>query len=291
MRTIQRLLQMIYNKLSSFVTLIKCTFAVSVLFCVGVAIHYLCVCLPRHLEIKESNTYYQNMGVDYLGLIVAIFAVIITLLVTWQIYSTIKVKNDVSNYEKNLNREYNRYKSKLANITKKKLSSIDERLSSLESYCKSRDNEINELRNELSNKIAAIEAHSLMNAAKLYIGAAEKSDSNYTVRIYEDAYKSIIDALDLYYRGNDYSEIRNCIDVATNCLNCIKAENGAFTEIVYTISINKLKTFVADGCRIRDSLKERIVSLIELQESISFKSTMESVIDYVVSVQKKDNHS
>ena len=143
----------------------------------------------------------------------------------------------------------------------------------------------------MSDKIAVIEAHSLMNAANWYIGAAEKSDSNYKVGIYENAYKAIIDALDLFYRGNDYSEIRNCIDIANNCLNSIKAVNGVFTEIVYSDSISKLKMLVADSCRIRTSLKERIALLIEQQESISFKSTMESVIDYVVSTQKKDNHS
>lgn len=95
MKTIQRLLLMIYNRLSTLVNFAKCILAVLVLFCVGVAIHYLCVCLPRHIEVKEANTYYQNMGLDYLGLIVAIFAIIVTLLVTWQIFSTIRAKEEL----------------------------------------------------------------------------------------------------------------------------------------------------------------------------------------------------
>lgn len=288
MKTIQRLLRMIYNRLSSFVTFIKCTFVVSLLFCVGVAIHYLCVCLPRHLEIKEANTYYQNMGVDYLGLIVAIFAVIITLLITWQIYSTIKAKNDVTSYKKILKSEYNRYRVKLANVTKEKLSSFDRRLSSLENSCELRDTEINELKNELSDKITIIEAHSFMNAANLYINAAEKSEELIKDRIYENAYKSIVDAIYLFYTGHDYSEIRNCIGIATNCLNGIRVVGGIFTEIVYEDSLSKLKTLVSEESRLNTALKERVISIIELQESISFKSTMESVIDYVISVQKKD---
>lgn len=288
MKTIQRLLRMIYNRLSSFVTFIKCTFVVSLLFCVGVAIHYLCVCLPRHLEIKEANTYYQNMGVDYLGLIVAIFAVIITLLITWQIYSTIKAKNDVTSYKKILKSEYNRYRVKLANVTKEKLSSFDRRLSSLENSCELRDTEINELKNELSDKITIIEAHSFMNAANLYINAAEKSEEVVKDRIYENAYKSIVDAIYLFYTGHDYSEIRNCIGIATNCLNGIRVVGGIFTEIVYEDSLSKLKTLVSEESRLNTALKEGVISIIELQESISFKSTMESVIDYVISVQKKD---
>lgn len=279
---------MIYNRLSSFVTFIKCTFVVSLLFCVGVAIHYLCVCLPRHLEIKEANTYYQNMGVDYLGLIVAIFAVIITLLITWQIYSTIKAKNDVTSYKKILKSEYNRYRVKLANVTKEKLSSFDRRLSSLENSCELRDTEINELKNELSDKITIIEAHSFMNAANLYINAAEKSEEVVKDRIYENAYKSIVDAIYLFYTGHDYSEIRNCIGIATNCLNGIRVVGGIFTEIVYEDSLSKLKTLVSEESRLNTALKEGVISIIELQESISFKSTMESVIDYVISVQKKD---
>lgn len=290
MRTIQRILMMIYNKIAVMATIAKCFGVVMVLFCCGVAIHYLCICLPRHLEIKESNTYYQNMGIDYLGLIVAIFAVIITLLVAWQIYSTIKAKNDISDYENNLKSEYNEYKKKLTSITKDKLSAVDKRLSSLEDCCVSRQTEINELRKELSEKMAVIEAHSLMNSANLYINAAEKSDKRFKDRIYENAYKAIIDALEQFYNGNDYSEIRHCIDIATNCLNGIKSANGIFTEIVYVDSISKLKALAADESLLRASLKERINALIELQQRLSYKSTMESIIDFVISVQKKDDN-
>lgn len=102
MKTIQRLLLMIYNRLSTLVSFARYSLAVLVLFCVGVAIHYLCVCLPRHIEVKEANTYYQNMGLDYLGLIVAIFAVIVTLLVTWQIFSTIRAKEELKETQKEI---------------------------------------------------------------------------------------------------------------------------------------------------------------------------------------------
>lgn len=64
---------------------------IALVFCLGVVIHYLAIALPRIYEDKPL----QNLGVDYLGLIVAIFAIIVTLLVTWNIYSTIKAKEEL----------------------------------------------------------------------------------------------------------------------------------------------------------------------------------------------------
>lgn len=73
---------------------------IALFFCVGVATHYLAYMLPRQLDAEAQNTHIQNLGVDYLGLIVAIFAVIVTLLVGWQIYNTIKVKDEFDDLKK-----------------------------------------------------------------------------------------------------------------------------------------------------------------------------------------------
>ena len=109
---------------------------IAIVFCVGVAIHYLIVCLPRHREIKASNTYYQNMGVDYLGLIVAIFAIIVTVLVGWQIYSTIRAKDEIDRVKKEaqslaeshkeaLKQEYDKRISELENSNKTLIAKLD----------------------------------------------------------------------------------------------------------------------------------------------------------------------
>lgn len=138
---------MIYNKIAAFVTFAKCASIIMILFCCVVAIHYLCVCLPRHLEIKESNTYYQNMGVDYLGLIVAIFAIIVTLLVTWQIYSTIKAKEELKDFT----------------------DQFDERLKSVERCCKEGRAAVKQIRKDskdsekrLVSKISSEVCHTVM---------------------------------------------------------------------------------------------------------------------------------
>lgn len=73
---------------------------IAIFFCLCVAIHYLAFMLPRLLDTESQNTHIQYLGVDYLGLIVAIFAIMVTLLVGWQIYSSIKVKDELKLFEK-----------------------------------------------------------------------------------------------------------------------------------------------------------------------------------------------
>lgn len=72
---------------------------IAIFFCLCVAIHYLAFMLPRLLDTESQNTHIQYLGVDYLGLIVAIFAIMVTLLVGWQIYSSIKVKDELKAFE------------------------------------------------------------------------------------------------------------------------------------------------------------------------------------------------
>lgn len=72
---------------------------IAIFFCLCVAIHYLAFMLPRLLDTESQNTHIQYLGVDYLGLIVAIFAIMVTLLVGWQIYSSIKVKDELKSFE------------------------------------------------------------------------------------------------------------------------------------------------------------------------------------------------
>jgi len=97
---------------------------IGLFFCLLVAIHYLSCELPRLVNNDAANSHINNLGVDYLGLIVAIFAILVTLLVTWQIYSTIKVKEELENSKKDIEERFN------------------DRLIKLEECCTNRGNEI-----------------------------------------------------------------------------------------------------------------------------------------------------
>lgn len=89
---------------------------IALFFCVCVSIHYLAVVLPRILEAKAQNTHINNLGVDYLGLIVSIFAVIVTLLVGWQIYNAIEIRKEIAIIKSDFE---NRYGEKLKEVDEK----------------------------------------------------------------------------------------------------------------------------------------------------------------------------
>lgn len=66
--------------------------------CLIAAIHHFIVFFPRILNAQsyeQGQSGYAHLGVDYLGVIVAMFAIIVTILVTWNIYSTIKAKEEL----------------------------------------------------------------------------------------------------------------------------------------------------------------------------------------------------
>lgn len=63
---------------------------IGVFFCVCVCVHYICGYCPR--EIPAGQT-----GFDYMGVIVAVMAALVTLLVGWQIFSNIKERERIDN--------------------------------------------------------------------------------------------------------------------------------------------------------------------------------------------------
>lgn len=115
------------REINSYVRIIA---YIAIAFCLGVAIHYMAIALPRIYEYKKTTNELQNFGVDYLGLIVAIFAIIVTLLVTWNIYSTIKAKEELRLTKEDIEKRF------------------EERLKSFDDCCEQRKKEIAELKTE-----------------------------------------------------------------------------------------------------------------------------------------------
>lgn len=118
---------------------------IALAFCLGVVIHYLAIALPRIYEAKENAEKLQNFGVDYLGLIVAIFAIIVTLLVGWQIFSNIKERERFDKLTE-ANDEFKK------NITEFR-DGLDDRIKKLEKCCEDRGTAIFNLANEVNNSL------------------------------------------------------------------------------------------------------------------------------------------
>lgn len=100
---------------------------IALAFCLGAVIHYLAIGLPRVVKAKADGHVY-DLGVDYLGLIVAIFAIIVTLLVTWQIYSTIKAKEELREIKEDIENDFEKRLSELekcCNDGRNKLINLD----------------------------------------------------------------------------------------------------------------------------------------------------------------------
>lgn len=81
---------------------------ICVFFCVAICVHYIVVFYPRFTTIDVHKAYYENLGVDYWGILVGFFTLLVTLLVGWQIYSTINARKELDSFKKETAEAFNR---------------------------------------------------------------------------------------------------------------------------------------------------------------------------------------
>ena len=85
---------------------VKIILVVAILFSFLASIHYAVVFFPRFVTIEDHNSYYQNLGVDYWGIIVGFFSFIVAVILGWQIFSSIKEKEELNRLKDSLDKEY-----------------------------------------------------------------------------------------------------------------------------------------------------------------------------------------
>ncbi len=150
------------NSIRNYVRIIA---YIAIAFCVGVAIHYLAVELPRVLNNDYTNSHLHNLGVDYLGLIVAIFAIIVTLLVGWQIFSNILERNRFDRFT----RSNNIFRSDITKFRNK----LDGRIVKLQDCCDNGKEELKRLDNKIDAAINSLlltmASDATLNALKVKI--------------------------------------------------------------------------------------------------------------------------
>lgn len=277
-----------YQKLASLERIVKIIAAIAIIFCLFPSIHYLSTFFPRLDNSSDNLTFIQKHGIDYWGIIVGFLTLVVTFLVGWNIYSILKVKDDVRVYRKRLNNEVKSFKHRIEKIPNQKFSSIETRLSIFDECCKNRGDEIAKLKEEVFEKISAIEARNLINTAHFYIDTAEKANGDTKNRIYENAYQTVVEALvKLCAVPNTKSDINDCVSMAELCLREIKKGDGELLEITYNKTLDNLNKLTSDESQVKSTIKESIDKIINLQREVGYKPTMDTVIDWVRTIQKK----
>ncbi len=93
-----KLLKIIIRKLSAIITLLKLLSFVALAFCVWMCVHYYI----QHYPDAEVT----SMPFDYNGMLVGFFTLLVTLLVGWNIYSTISAKEELEKAKDKLKEQY-----------------------------------------------------------------------------------------------------------------------------------------------------------------------------------------
>lgn len=95
----------LFGKLNEIGFWIKFVAALILGFVLFVCLHYLCCTYPHKME--------RTPDFDYLGVIAGFFAVLVTLLVGWNIYSTIKAKEELQKSKDDIEKRFNERLTKL----------------------------------------------------------------------------------------------------------------------------------------------------------------------------------
>lgn len=95
---ITKLLKIIIRKLSAVLTLLKLFSFVALAFCVWMCVHYYIQHYP--------NAEITSKPMDYFGMIVGFFTVMVTLLIGWNIHSTIKAKDELDDARNKMKKQY-----------------------------------------------------------------------------------------------------------------------------------------------------------------------------------------
>lgn len=119
------------------------------------------LCIVHFPRIIQNN----NLGFDYLGLIVGILAFLAALLVGWQIYNTINAKQEFDTLEKKFSHDY------------------DDRIKRLEDCCKDSKEEIRNINSEIERIDKYPFLREMYNEAVQYL-----SNNNYVSAIKNFAY-------------------------------------------------------------------------------------------------------
>lgn len=169
-----------------------CKYACWVLIpiCLIATIHHFVVFFPRLLNAQsceQGQSGYAHLGVDYLGIIVAMFAIIITILVTWNIYSTIKAKEELRGTKEDVEKLFEKRIEELDVCCKQGRNKLEELEREHNSFEQDTNKKINNLRANIlkfmgitwsANLLAPDKSDMFQSMLSTYIGSIKEYVQN-----------------------------------------------------------------------------------------------------------------
>ena len=195
----------------------------AVLFCVGICTHYIAVFYPRFIEDNKNASYIQSFGIDYWGIIVGFMAVIVTLLVGWQIYSTIKAKDEIERIKAESDNNLDIHKKDLS-------AKYENRIAELEKCCRQVDSKLKQIEKQILNNADYAKGDALFSQGTTMLTYSQTLASQHEHVHYDVAYRSYFKALYYYIKSDaNFSDLERCFKVLRTCLERI----DLFRESVY----------------------------------------------------------
>ncbi len=194
-------------------------------FCMIASLHYLFVFFPRSVNENDNHIYFNNLGLDYWGVIVGFFTLIVTLLVGWQIFSTIRERER----NERLEEQYSDFKNEMIAFR----NGLEQRIKNMEDCCSEQKEQIENLDSKveyLANAtLLVMSAESLIKSAH-FTDKKQKTD-NFLISI---AYSSLFNATYQFIKGHsDKKNILGCVSKIKTCLMMLSVDNLGFIKENY----------------------------------------------------------
>lgn len=235
----------------------------------------------------------NNLGFDYMGVIIAVLAILVTLLVGWNIFSTIKAKEELSKAIHDIDslkhiseKEIKQVSEAMQKIPEEKFSEIKQALSSLQIKNSELEASIEQARKEAFAIGKRAEMKALMANAIYQYGVAERGTEKFEKSAYIRAYSDFVKALILSFETNSpNSDVRKCLDYIDRCLAGMVNSGITFDEQTYN-ECDKILASTLDSKKFNISERNafRVSAIRAHQEDVSFKTLQESIYDYALSV-------
>lgn len=185
-----------------------------------------------------------------IGIIASFFAVLVTLLVAWNIGSTINAKDEIANAKA----EVEKYKNQLDEKVNMELAKFTEQL-----------NLIKTSKDEIFTSAKNAEAMSLFLKGENTKSYAEKAD---IPLLYEEAYEYFVKSAEAYFEAKSYSKLQNCYEQIWWCLHEINDKNKDISEETVKYANSVYEKFLQSD-NVSSRLKRKLESLMGLQNSMT----------------------